>query len=178
MIRALRHADIPAVIETFRASVRIIAGRDYTREQVMAWAPEEIDAAAWAKRYDTRQAWVVELGTGCDPVAELGEGSARAGSPETASKIAGFIELEGASHLDMLYVHPAAQRRGVATALVRQLESAARERGARRLHTEASITARPFFERCGFLLVAEQTVALRGQQFVNFRMEKPLGDPA
>ncbi len=48
----------------------------------------------------------------------------------------------------------------------------------RRLHTEASITARPFFERCGFLLVAEQTVALRGQQFVNFRMEKPLGDPA
>src|SRR6185312_12083990 len=101
-----------------------------------------------------------------------------AGSPETGSEIAGFIELEGASHLDMLYVHPAVQRRGVATALLGELESAARELGARRLQTEASITARPFFERRGFLLVAEQTVALRGQRLINFRMEKPLADPA
>jgi putative acetyltransferase len=156
MVRGLLHADIPAVIEIFRASVRITARRDYTHDQVMAWAPDEIDVVAWAKRYDTRQAWVAEA----------------------SSEIAGFIELEGSSHLDMMYVHPALQRRGVATALLSQLESAARELGARRLHTEASITARPFFERRGFLLIAEQTVALRGQPFVNFRMEKRLVDPA
>jgi putative acetyltransferase len=155
-LRSLRHADIPAVIEIFRAAVRLTARRDYTHEQVVAWAPDEIDVAAWAKRYDTRQAWVAEA----------------------SSEIAGFIELEGESHLDMLYVHPAHQRGGMASALLRQLESAARERGAQRLHAEASITARPFFERRGFLLIAEQTVALRGQRFVNFRMEKPLVDPA
>ncbi|HXR94072.1 MAG TPA: GNAT family N-acetyltransferase [Steroidobacteraceae bacterium] len=153
MVRRLRQADIPAVIEIFRASVRITARRDYTHEQVMAWAPDHIDPAAWAKRYDTRQGWVAEA---------------------AGSQLAGFIELEGASHLDMLYVHPAQQRRGVASALLQQLESAARELGAQRLHTEASLTARSFFERRGFLLLAEQTVALRGQSFVNFRMAKSL----
>jgi|SRR6185437_2437381 len=168
MVRDLRHADIPAVISVFRASVRLTACRDYTHEQVVAWAPDEIDLAAWAKRYDTRQAWV----------AEVGAGFARASSLETGSEIVGFIELEGSSHLDMMYVHPAVQRRGVGSALLSQLESAARELGARRLRTEASITARPFFERRGFLLVAEQTVALRSQQLINFRMEKPLADPA
>jgi putative acetyltransferase len=157
MVRDLRHADIAAVIEIFRASVRCSTRRDYTHEQVLAWAPDEIDVAAWAKRYDTRQAWVVEA---------------------AGSEIAGFIELEGSSHLDMLYVHPAHQCRGVASALLRQLESVVRERGAQRLRTAASITARPFFEHRGFLLIAEQTVALRGQQLINFRMEKLLGGPA
>ena len=109
-------------------------------------------------------------------MAELG--SDPPASLETGSRIVGFIELEGASHLDMMYVHPAHQRRGVASALLRQLESAARELGAQRLHTEASLTARPFFERRGFLLIAEQTVTLRGQPFVNFRMAKSLVGPA
>jgi len=166
MVRRLHPADIPALIEIFRASVRITARRDYTHDQLMAWAPDEIDAAVWARRYDTRQAWVAEL----DSAAPV--------SRETGSRIVGFIELEGASHLDMMYVHPAHQLRGVASALLRQLESAARELGAQRLHTEASLTARPFFERRGFLLIAEQTVTLRGQPFVNFRMAKPLGGPA
>lgn len=150
---SLRGADIPAVIDVFRASVRTIARSDYTHDQVMAWAPDEIDSATWAKRYETRQGWVAEVG----------------------SEIVGFAELEGRDHLDMMYVHPAHQRQGVATALLTHLEHAARELGARRLRTEASITALPFFERRGFQLIAEQTVAVRGQSFINYRMEKPLG---
>jgi putative acetyltransferase len=151
-VRAMRPDDIDAVIDVFRASVRLVASRDYTPEQVMSWAPNEIDAAAWGKRYDTRQAWVAEI-----------EGA-----------VAGFIELQSHGHLDMLYVHPAHQRQGVAGALLQQLEAAARELGIGRLNTEASITARPFFERRGFRLIASQTVVLRGQELVNFRMEKRL----
>jgi putative acetyltransferase len=153
-LRCTDEAEIAAVIEVFRASVRVIARRDYGPDQVVAWAPDEIDVAGWAKRYETRQAWVVE----------------------TSTRIAGFIELEGRDHLDMLYVHPAHQKQGVATALLAQLESAARALGAERLRAEASITARPFFERRGFRLVVAQTVTVRGQLFVNFRMEKPLAD--
>lgn len=164
-VRPLRDADIPTVIDVFRASVRLVALRDYTLDQVMAWAPDEIDPATWAKRYATRQAWVAEAA-----VAELRAAGPRAG-------VFGFIELEGQDHLDMMYVHPAHQGQGAATALLIHLESAARLLGARRLRTEASITARPFFERRGFRLIAEQTVALRGQSFINFRMEKPLGGP-
>jgi putative acetyltransferase len=151
-IRPARRDDIAALIALFRASVRLIARRDYTEEQVLAWAPDEIDAGAWTRRHETRRAWLAELG----------------------STIVGFIELESSGHLDMAYVHPDYQRRGVGSALLAQVEVTARKQGIRRLFTEASITARPFFERRGFLLIAPQTVVLRGQCFANFRMEKPL----
>lgn len=151
-IRPLCLADIGGLIEIFRASVRNTARRDYSEEQVRAWAPDEIDPDTWAKRYDTRLAWVAEVD----------------------NNAVGFIELEARGHVDMMYVHPAHQRRGVATALLSQLEAAAREAGAEKLFAEASLTARPFFERRGFVLIAPQTVTVRGQAFVNFRMEKRL----
>jgi putative acetyltransferase len=43
-----------------------------------------------------------------------------------------------------------------------------------RLYTEASITARTAFERRGFQIIVEQTVTVRGEAFVNYRMEKSL----
>ncbi len=152
LIRPLRSTDIGPLIEVFRVSVRSTVRRDYSEEQVRAWAPDEIDPNTWAQRYDTRLAWVAEIDT-C---------------------VVGFIELEARGHVDMIYVHPAHQRRGIATALLAELEDKAREEGADRLFTEASITARPFFEHRGFVLIAPQTVMLRAQPFVNFRMEKRL----
>ena len=156
LIRAMRTDDIDAVMEVFRASVRLVARSDYTPEQVLAWSPDDVDAAAWARRYATREAWVADI----DRI------------------LVGFIELESNGHLDMLYVHPAHQRQGVASALLRELEAAARNSGIVTLYNEASITARPFFESRGFTLIAPQTVALRGQEFVNFRMEKRLAAAA
>jgi putative acetyltransferase len=47
----------------------------------------------------------------------------------------------------------------------------ARRLGLARLFTEASITARPFFEAQGFAMLAPQVVWCRGAEFVNFRME-------
>jgi putative acetyltransferase len=47
----------------------------------------------------------------------------------------------------------------------------ARRVGLVRLFTEASITARPFFEARGFTVLAPQVVTLRGVEFVNYRME-------
>lgn len=46
--------------------------------------------------------------------------------------------------------------------------------GLGRIFTEASITARPFFERQGFRVVREQTVSRQGVSMINFVMEKDL----
>ena len=43
-----------------------------------------------------------------------------------------------------------------------------------RLFTEASITARPFFEAEGFVVLSQQVVLARGAEFVNYRMERVL----
>jgi putative acetyltransferase len=151
-IRAFKSHDANAVIDIFRSSVRGVARRDYTLEQVTAWAPDEMDANAWAARCAREQTFVAQIDT------------ARVG----------FTSLERNGHLDLLFVHAEHQRRGIASALLSGVESAARDQGLTRLFTESSITARAFFARRGFRLIAPQRVSIRGQEFINYRMEKAL----
>ena len=117
------------------------------------WAPEDIPLAEWASR---RRA-------GGTIVAEVG------------GRVVGFTDLDGTGHVDMLYVDPSAARSGVATALLEHVVEAARRRGLRELTTDASITARPVFERHGFVVVAERHPVRRGVSFTNFRMRRELG---
>ncbi len=151
-VRRFAPTDLQAIVELLRASVRRIARRDYSEEQVRAWAPDEVDWEARARRHASRPTWVAEIG----------------------GRVAGFADLEPDGHLDFLYVHPEHQRTGVARALLQTVEAAARDLRLSRLFAEVSITARPFFEAMGFRLVAEQTVRVRGEALTNFRMEKSL----
>jgi putative acetyltransferase len=150
-IRPYRADDLDGVIDIFLRAVREVAARDYDRHQIDAWA--QVDREAWSVRRMSRPTWVATIG----------------------SSLAGFADLESDGHLDMMFVHPAHQGRGVASALLAQVEASAREQGIARLHAEVSITARPFFGRRGFRVIAEQVVRVRGQRFDNFRMEKVLG---
>ena len=152
IIRLYEPEDLDGLIRLFHASVRRIAIKDYTEDQVKAWAPDEADRERWASRRASRPTWVAEI-----------DGA-----------LAGFTDLEPDGHVDMMFVHPDHQGRGVAGALLRQVEAEAARLGLDRLFTEASITARPFFERKGFRVIAPQTVSVRGQDMTNYRMEKGL----
>ena len=54
-------------------------------------------------------------------------------------------------------------------------EAMARRLCLGRIFTEASITARPFFARRGFTVIAPQVLEFEGITFKNYRMEKLLG---
>ena len=88
--------------------------------------------------------------------------------------LAGFGELEPNGHIDCFYCHHAYQRRGIGSMIYNQIEQEALSLGITRLFTEASITARAFFESHGFSMVKQQEVVLRGVGFTNFVMEKVL----
>jgi len=148
VIRRYEAADLDAVMSVFLRSVREVASRDYDAGQIAAWA--QADRDVWARRRLDRPTWVALI----DDV------------------IAGFSDLESNGHIDMLFVDPARQRRGVASALLDTVENAARLQRLAIIDTDASITARPFFEKHGFQVVRSQEVALRGQRLTNFRMEK------
>ncbi len=150
-IRPYRKSDLDSVIAIVQAAVRETAARDYGPAQIAAWA--RADRSTWVQARMDRPTWVAELGS--VPI--------------------GFTDLEADGHLDMMFVHPAHQGRGVASRLLAAVEAAAQAGGLARIFTEASITARPFFERRGFTLIAAQSVAIRGQVLTNFRMEKLLG---
>jgi putative acetyltransferase len=74
----------------------------------------------------------------------------------------------------MLYVEPRASRRGIATALLGEILGLAREGGADAVATDASLTARAFFERHAFVVVEQRAPTVRGVTMTNFRMRRPL----
>ena len=121
--------------------------RDYSREQVEAWATGQVDLEEWNVSFLAHRTLVAE----------------------EAGKILGFGDMDGSGYLDRLYVHKDHQGRGVATALCDALEG---DSGAAAFTTHASITARPFFEKRGYAVVQEQQVLRRGVALTNFRMRK------
>lgn len=151
LIRSFEPTDLDGIIDVFLRAIRETASKDYSPAQIDAWA--QVDREKWALTYQNRRAWVAVSG----------------------QSLAGFTDLESSGHLDMMYVHPAYQRRKVATVLLEHVECVARAQGLSKIFTEASITAQPFFLKNGFETLTSQVVEARGEQFANFRMEKLLG---
>lgn len=151
-IRDYEERDAPEIARLFYETVRSVNRSDYSREQVEAWAPEVPDAAVWHRRMASRKTLVAEK----------------------SGEVVGFAELEEDGHLDTFYVRRDVVGRGVGRHLYRAVEEEARVSGLGRISTEASITARPFFERQGFHGLRKQTVWRRGVGLTNFVMEKPL----
>lgn len=150
LIRPYAPDDVDATIEIFLRSIREVSSKDYSAAEIEAWAKVE-DRSLWAERRMSRPAWIAEID----------------------GKPVGFSDLTGDGCLDMMFVHPEFQGVGVATRLLRRVEEEALRLGYGRIYTEASRTARPFFERRGFRMVARQIVEKRGQSLENFLMEKP-----
>lgn len=141
-LRPYRSEDCPALAALFYDTVHTVNARDYTPEQLDAWADGQVDLAAWDASFLAHTTLVAEA-----------EGI-----------IVGFADLADDGYLDRLYVHKDWQGRGVATALCDALP------GAKLTH--ASLTARPFFEQRGWQVVKEQQVERRGVLLTNFVMKR------
>ena len=143
-IRAYRDDDFSTLCQIFLRAVRETASQHYSPAQIDAWA--QVDDARWRQKMATSRVLVAEK-----------EG-----------EVVGFITAVD-RYIDLLFVTPTHSRQGVACALLAEL-FALIPTGT--LTVEASITARPCFERMGFQVIAEQRVVARGEEFVNYRMEK------
>lgn len=149
-IRDYRLSDRDAVINVFQSAVHGLSDAFYSPEQRDAWAPHPPDLACWERR--------------------LGELHVRIADEE--GKVAGFIAFADDGHIDLLFAAPAFARRRVATTLYRYAEALLVRRGVAVLYTEASEVARPFFERMGFHVVADETVTRSGIELHRYRMRK------
>lgn len=147
VIRPYRSADCSALAELFYETVHTVCARDYTPEQLDAWATGEVDLTAWDVSFLAHRTLAAVEG----------------------ESIVGFADMDGSGYLDRLYVHRDFQRRGVAAALCDALEAAS---AAETFTTHASRTARPFLEHRGWRVVREQTVLRRGVALNNYVMEK------
>ncbi len=151
-VRQYRDSDLRSVAHLFVDSVRSVEDRFYNESQRAAWAPQPIDLEIWQRRLSVLQTLVAEEG----------------------GHLVGFISFESNGHIEFLYTHPACERRGVASALYRQVESRLVSAGICEIFTEASLVARSFFEKQGFKTIEEQRVSLRGVAFLRFSMRKSI----
>ena len=145
-IRNYQSVDCKELAELFYDTVHAVNAKDYTEEQVCAWATGKADLELWNRSFQEHYTMVaVEDG-----------------------RIIGFGDMDKTGYLDRLYVHKDYQGKGVATAICDRLEHAVQGK----IVTHASITAKPFFEKRGYRVIKEQQVERQGVLLTNFVMEK------
>lgn len=147
-IRRFRDSDAAATARVYFESVHHATRSFYDAAQRQAWAPRVPDTEQWRSRIAPQIAFVAER-----------EGA-----------VIGFMTLRTDGHLDLAFVAPAAVGQGVAKALYDAILGEALAAGMARLTTEASLMARPFFERQGWTVLGEEAIERDGVTLTRFRM--------
>ncbi len=149
LIRAYHSSDCKELAELFYRTVHTVNAKDYTKEQLDAWATGQVELEKWDQSLQAHFSLVA-----------VDDGI-----------IVGFGDIDRTGYLDRLFVHAEHQRQGIATAICDRLEGAVRGN----IVTHASITARPFFEKRGYQVTKEQQVERQGLLLTNFVMVKERG---
>ena len=153
-LRKYKSEDCTTLAELFYHTVHTVNSKDYTNDQLDAWASGDIDISAWNKSFLNHNTLVAEI----------------------KGTIVGFGDMNDNGYLDKLFVHKGYQNKGIATAIVNELEQQAVVCGVTLFSTHASITARPFFEQRGYLVIRENTVVRSNIKLNNFIMEKKIAE--
>jgi putative acetyltransferase len=149
LVRTHRNSDIPNISRLYYDTIHRVNSRDYTREQIDAWAPEVPAESFWKERFKKYSVYVAE----------------------EDKRIVGFTELDSTGHIDCFFVHHEWQRRGVGTRMLQRIVASAGRQEIRRLFAEVSITAVPFFLEKGFVIVRENEAVRRDVKLKQFAME-------
>lgn len=152
IIRPFRIGDEPSLLEVYRSAIHQVAIRDYTREQVKAWAPDAMDMASWINRIRNIEPFVVEI----DGVA------------------VGYADLQPDGYIDHFFVSGDHPGQGIGSALMQHLVETARSRNLAVMTSDVSKTAQGFFLKSGFQIVEHKHVTIRGVVLGNARMRKLL----
>jgi putative acetyltransferase len=151
-IRPFTADDLGPVVALYTETVHRISSRDYTPQQIAVWAPRDHDWNRWQNRFNGLHTLIAEH----------------------AGKMIGFTAFTEQGYVDFLFVHHEHQRQGIARALLTEVEAQLRARGVRRVTAHASITARPFFEAMGYVVLEQRWFEKDGVTLTNFAMDKDL----
>ncbi len=122
---------------------------DYTKAQRIAWCAMPPEGEGWAAKLAAQDVRVAEA----------------LGAP------VGFISRDRA-YVDLAFVLPEWQGRGVFSMLYDRTEADARAAGLHRLWVHASLMAQPVFAAGGFAVVRHEAVARHGEILARAEMEK------
>ena len=152
-IREFNLGDELALHTVYHSSIHDVACKDYTAEQIEAWAPATLGLDIWTKKMREIRPFVVENGPG---------------------NIVAYADVQANGYIDHFFVSGAYARQGIGTLLMNRIHDAAHERAIFVLTSDVSRTAQPFFRKFGFDLVEERAPVIRGVIVPNALMRKDL----
>jgi len=150
-IREASINDLKELQELYYETIININCKDYNADQIAAWASTANRTKSLAKKIKDQYFYVAE---------------------KDHEIIVGFASLENSGYLDMMYVHKNFQNMGIAKALLDKIIEKAKALSLSEIITNASITAKVFFEKNGFQTVKEQTVFINAIGLTNYKMKR------
>ena len=137
------------IVELFINTVHNINKKDYTKEQLNAWANLKYDLNIWEKRFEKSKPYLCIL----------------------EDEVVGFCEYYD-GYIDCFYVHFKYQNCGIGKLLFTHILKLAKNENIDKIKVDASITAKSFFEKFGFKEIKKNLVKRENVELVNFSMEK------
>jgi putative acetyltransferase len=133
-IRPSVEADADAILELHVRSIREICSRDYTPEQIEAWAGPK-----------KREFYLEPIRNGRLVVAER------------AGRVVGFGDYEATKNeISAVYVHPDFAGQGIGRALFQVVIDALKARGFVHADVDASLNSVPFYQAVGCRIVEQR----------------------
>lgn len=152
-IRIARLSDASKLKKLFQNTVLTINKRDYSKAEVEDWA---------------------SCGDNLSNIEEMIKTHYFIVAVNQQSQIVGFSSITPQGYLHSMFVHKDFQDRGIATMLLEEIERYAISNGIMRITSEVSLTARPFFEKRGYIVEKEQKRKANQLSLINFWMAKEL----
>lgn len=145
-------SDLKEMQELYIETIKNVCKNDYNSAQIEAWISGVKNKDRWLEVINTQIVLLAII----------------------ENKIAGFGTLKDGNYIDFFYIHKDFQRKGIADKILTELETEAKNHHSKTITSDISITAKPFFEKKGFVAKAEQKNIRLGVELINYKMEKEL----
>lgn len=145
-------SDLNEMQELFVQTIQSVCKNDYNPDQIKAWISGVKNTKRWIDVIETQFVLLAIF----------------------ENKITGFATLKDNNYIDFFYIHKDYQRQGIAHKILSKLELEARNHHSESITSDVSITAKPFFEKKGFVVKVEQKNIVKGVEIINYKMEKEL----
>lgn len=145
-------SDLKEMQELYIETIKHVCKNDYNSAQIDVWISGVRNTERWVAVINTQFVLLAII----------------------EDQIVGFGTLKDGNYIDFFYIHKDFQRQGIADRLLTELQLEAKKANSKVITSDVSITARPFFEKKGFIVKAEQRNIRFGIELINYKMEKNL----
>lgn len=145
-------SDLEEMQKLYVETIQSVCKNDYNAEQIEAWIYGVKNKNRWIDVVENQFVLLAII----------------------ENQISGFGTLKDGNYIDFFYIHKDFQRQGIADKILNELELEARKHNSKIITSDISITAKPYFEKKGFVVKTEQKNIRLGVELINYKMEKEL----